>query len=82
MADQIPVIDADIYMKKKDGWETECQKVAESFHKYGIVKFKDPRVQEQDNNTFIDMVEKYFSEVSTKYYAGEKIKDIRPELCY
>jgi len=28
------------------------------------------------------MVEKYFDETSKKYYAGEKIADIRPELCY
>ena len=46
MSDQIPVIDAEIYMKKKEGWEEECNKTAQSFHKYGIVKFKDPRVNE------------------------------------
>ena len=82
MSEEIPVIDAEIYMKKKEGWEEECNKVAQSFHKYGIVKFRDPRVNEHDNNLFIDMVEKYFDETSQKYYAGEKIADIRPELCY
>jgi len=28
------------------------------------------------------MVEKYFENISKKYYAGEQLKDIRPELCY
>jgi len=28
------------------------------------------------------MVEKYFNDVGQKYYNGEKIADIRPELCY
>jgi hypothetical protein len=82
MADQIPVIEAEKYMKKTEGWEEECTKVAQSFHKYGIVKFRDPRVVEKDNNVFIDMVEKYFEETGKKYYNGEKIADIRPELCY
>lgn len=82
MADQIPVIEAEKYMKKTEGWEEECVKVAQSFHKYGIVKFRDPRVAEKDNNTFIDMVETYFDETSKKYYNGEKIADIRPELCF
>lgn len=82
MPDEIPIIDAELYLKKKQGWEEECYKVAQSFHKYGIVKFKDPRVDESDNATFIDMVERYFDTVSKKYYAGEKIPDIRPELCY
>jgi hypothetical protein len=43
---------------------------------------KDPRVDHKDNSDYIDMVEKYFESVGKKYYAGEKIKDIRPELCY
>ena len=28
------------------------------------------------------MVEKYFDQESKKYYAGEKLDDVRPELCY
>ena len=72
MADQdIPIIDAQIYMEMKDGWEEECQKVAYSFHKFGIVKLKDPRVNEKDNNDYIDLVERYFDLTSKKYYAGE-----------
>lgn len=78
----IPIIDAQKYLAKEEGWEEECKKVAYSFHKYGIVKLKDPRVDEQDNNDYIDMVERYFDEVSKKYYAGEHVKDFRPELCW
>ena len=51
-------------------------------HRYGIVKMKDPRVTFNDNETFLDMVEKYFADVSQKYYAGEKLEDCRPDLCY
>ena len=58
MSEEIPVIDAVIYLEKKQGWEEECQKVAYSFHRYGIVKFRDPRVDEKHNDEYIDMVEK------------------------
>lgn len=80
--EEIPVIDGMLYMKKGEGWEEECQKVAYSFHKFGICKLKDPRVNEKDNDDYIDMVERYFKDVGERFYAGEKIKDIRPELCY
>ena len=75
--EDIPIINAEIYMEQKEGWEAECKKVAESFHKYGIVKLKDPRVNMGDNDKFIDIVEKYFDSVSKKYYAGEELKDMR-----
>jgi hypothetical protein len=32
------------------------------------LKFKDPRVNEKDNEDYIDMAEKYFDNVSKKYY--------------
>jgi len=41
---EIPVVDGNLYIIKGPGWEEECKKVAMCFHKYGIVKMKDPRV--------------------------------------
>ena len=82
ITEEIPIVDAEIYMNKQQGWEEECKKTALSFHKFGIVKFRDPRVNEQDNNEYIDMVEKYFAEVSEKFYNGEELKDVRADLCY
>ena len=41
---EIPVIDVVKYIDKTEGWELECKNVALSFHRYGILKFKDPRV--------------------------------------
>ena len=80
--EDIPIIDAELYMNKGEGWEAECKKVAESFHKFGICKFKDPRVVEKDNDDYIDLVEKYFDTTSKKFYAGEELKDCRADLCY
>lgn len=46
-------------------------------HKYGIIIVKDPRVSEKDNDSFLDMLEKY-------YQQDEDIlmKDARPEFSY
>ena len=80
--EEIPVIDAVKYINKEEGWEQECKNVAYSFHKFGILKFKDPRVQPEDNDVFLDLIENYFDQTSKKYYAGEKLVDSRPDLCY
>ena len=61
--EEIPIIDAQLYMEKGEGWEDECAKVAYSFHKFGIIKLKDPRVDEKANDDYIDMVEKYFASI-------------------
>ena len=80
--DEIPIINGLLYMQRGEGWEEECQKVAYSFHKFGIAKMRDPRVNQEANKNYIDMVERYFQDIGERFYAGEKIKDIRPELCY
>jgi len=81
-APDIPTIDGHLYMNKLNGWEKECEKVAESFHKYGMLKLRDPRVNETHNDNYIDLVERYFDFVSKKHYAGEKLRDSRPDLFY
>ena len=54
--------------------------MAESFHKFGILRFRDPRVNMQANEKYIDLIERYFDKVSKKHYAGEELKDCRPDL--
>mmetsp|Transcript_19401 Transcript_19401/g.18508 ORF Transcript_19401/g.18508 Transcript_19401/m.18508 type:complete len:133 (+) Transcript_19401:153-551(+) len=71
------------FLTKEDGkWKEECEKVAESLHKYGILIVKDPRASEQDNENYLDLMEKYFSTISKKYYSGEDLADAKPEFCY
>jgi hypothetical protein len=56
----------------------ECQKVAECFHKFGILLIKDPRVDFQDNETYIDLMEDYFEKTGEIFYSGENVDDIKP----
>lgn len=57
-----------------------CATVVESFHQTGILILRTPRVDEAENWRFIDMMERYFLSASQKFYNGEKVAEIFPEL--
>lgn len=38
----LPVINVDKYLKKSEGWQTECKLVAECLHETGVLCIKDP----------------------------------------
>ena len=67
-----PVINMAAFLNRDDpeALEAECKKVAMSFHKFGICIVRDPRVNHEDNDTYIDMIENYFEHISADYYAG------------
>ena len=81
-----PIIDMQVFLERSgennENWELECQKVAYSFHKFGICVVRDPRVNHEDNESYIDMVERYFESIATEYYAGGELADMRPELSF
>lgn len=79
---EVPIIDFSCYFEKREGWEVECAKVADSLHRFGVLVVRDPRVNHNDNEQYIDMVEKYFENVGEAYYRGEELPDCRPELSF
>ena len=80
--EEVPVINMEAFLNKSGDWEGECKKVADSLHKFGILIVRDPRVNHQDNDTYIDMMERYFELTGKKFYNGEVLKDAHPELSY
>lgn len=86
----MPIIDMALYLKCQqleqhqlpDEVRVECQKVAECFHKFGILLIKDPRVDFDDNEHYIDMMEDYFEQIGDQFYQGKKSDDIIPECHY
>ena len=54
---------------------TACSAIAEALHKYGCLVVKDPRVEASANETFLDMMERYFEHSDGK-------TDARPHLHY
>lgn len=53
----------------------ECKKAAIALHMYGAVIIKDPTVERQDNDDFLDTMERYFENSDGK-------QDARPEYHY
>lgn len=87
----MPVIDFELYMASKEAHgdshlseaaRLECLKVAQCFHKFGILLIKDPRVDMADNDSYIDLMEKYFADTGAAFYRGETVSDIKPEFHY
>ncbi|RKP09880.1 hypothetical protein THASP1DRAFT_28339 [Thamnocephalis sphaerospora] len=77
--EDLPVIDLSVYFQDptSDAAVAECRKAAEALREYGALVVRDPRVTEQDNQCFLDMVEDYFGQPEE-----QKLKDVRPELGY
>lgn len=76
----LPVIDLDVFLNQaRDSPEVkaECRKAADALITYGALVLHDSRVSEEDNNTFLDLLEDYFAQPE------EHLKrDERPELSY
>lgn len=71
----LPAIDLQKFFnrdKDEAAYLEECKKAADALHKYGVCIVKDPRVKEENNDTFLDMMEGYFG-------ASDGVRDARPE---
>ncbi|KAJ1328963.1 salicylic acid 3-hydroxylase [Microdochium nivale] len=76
----LPIIDLDVYLKhgaSSDAARAECEKAARALVTYGALILHDSRVAEQDNVTFLDLLEDYFAQP-----AETLREDERPDLGY
>ena len=76
-SDEIPIVDLAPFMADpaSEASGAEVAKVAKALHEFGCLVIKDPRVDEKHNDTFVDMLEKYFE-------ASDGKRDARPDLSY
>eukprot|EP00299_Pterocystis_sp_00344_P003398 c1401_g1_i1.p1 GENE.c1401_g1_i1~~c1401_g1_i1.p1 ORF type:complete len:347 (+),score=67.87 c1401_g1_i1:30-1070(+) len=72
----LPVVDVSAFLSGADS-KDECVKLAQLLREYGCAVLRDPRVSEDDNNQFLDIVEAYFEQPY-----DVKIQDARPQLHY
>lgn len=77
----LPIIDLDIFLNRGQfeaaKVQAECNKAAQALIAYGALVLHDSRVAEEDNTTFLDLLEDYFAQSE-----DELKKDERPELSY
>lgn len=81
---KVPIIDVGNFLQNPDSSSnlSACKEIASSFHKYGALIIKDPRVKKEYNEEFLDMMEKYFYSRAQKYYKGQPVEDIFPQYGY
>lgn len=77
-----PTINVAAFLNGTEEREEECRKVAESLQKFGIVIVNDPRIEEKDNEEYIEMLESYFSTRGDKFYNHEELVEAKPEIHY
>ncbi|KAK2461548.1 hypothetical protein APHAL10511_006011 [Amanita phalloides] len=73
----LPIVNLDVYLSGDQVSTQECKKAANALITYGALILHDSRVSEQDNSTFLDLLEDYFNQPEV-----ELKKDERPELSY
>jgi isopenicillin N synthase-like dioxygenase len=72
----LPVIDISFFLQNPSSQESlqEIQRLTEALKEFGAFGLRDSRVSEQDNDSFLDLMEDYFE--------SDKSDDIRPHLSY
>ncbi|KAH9846853.1 Clavaminate synthase-like protein [Lenzites betulinus] len=78
----LPVIDLDVFLRYRtspdaEPYLQECKKASDALITYGALLLHDSRVSEDDNNTFLDLIEDYFAQPEPLLKEDE-----RPELGY
>ncbi|KAL4456283.1 hypothetical protein ABPG74_014244 [Tetrahymena malaccensis] len=79
---KVPVVETSNFLNKTGDYKKQCEEVAQALHTYGCVIIRDPRVNQQDNDNFLDMFEKYFVSRGEMLYKGEKVPEALPEWGY
>lgn len=79
---KVPIIDVKAFLTESPSAKSDCKQVAEALHKYGCLVIKDPRVNQAQNDRFLDTLEKYFNARSVEYYKNNKAADIYPEHAF
>lgn len=76
---KVPIIDVQSYLTGSDSAKSDCKAIAEALHKYGCLVIKDPRVNQSENDKFLDMMEKFFDSRSKEHYNGQTVRNVYPE---
>jgi len=76
-----PVVNLARYLNKtninSNEWENDCKTIGQILHQYGFLLVHDPRVNEAENDKFIDLLEKYYDQPESA-----RMPDVRKEYHY
>lgn len=72
-----PVIDLAQYLNQTGNWQAQCDDIAQMLREFGMLIVKDPRVDNQLNANFLDMMEQYYEQAEEA-----RQDDARPDVHY
>ncbi len=75
----VPIVDVKNFLTESGNYTQDCKVVAKALETYGCLIIKDPRVNAEQNNKFLDLFERFFDKRSKEFYAGRPVPDIFPE---
>ncbi len=75
----VPIVDVQSFLTESGNYAQDCKTVAKALEHYGCLIIKDPRVNADQNNKFLDMFEDFFHRRSQDLYANKPVADIFPE---
>ncbi len=63
----IPSVDINNYLTRNNHWQADCRQVSSLLKQFGLLYVKDSRVDQSKNETFFDLMERYFEKRSQQY---------------
>lgn len=78
----LPVIDLQKFLSNDPSSRSLCSQVADSLYKSGILLVRDPRATYSDNDTFLNLFEKYFASRSEMRIKNQPIEEMFPKNGY
>ncbi|GJQ15470.1 hypothetical protein GpartN1_g7261.t1 [Galdieria partita] len=74
---KLPVFSLDKFLENSGNRFDDCSSLADAFHTYGAVVIRDGRLDERENEKYLDLMERYFEQPREL-----KMNDSRVELHY
>jgi isopenicillin N synthase-like dioxygenase len=76
---ELPIFDISGFLTDPDAERVreQCKQMSDCMHQSGVLIIRDPRVSKEDNERFLDVMERYFEQP-----AEVKKEDERPDLHY
>ena len=56
----VPIVDVKAFLTESGNYTQDCKTVAKALETYGCLIIKDPRVNAEQNNKLLDLMERFF----------------------
>ena len=79
---KVPHISIESFVEDNEVCQATSEAIVAALRDFGCVAIKDPRVNQNSNTEFVEMMSAYFDSRSAKLEGGEQIDEMFPEFGY